>query len=87
MGGEIFNIGAGSPISLTDLAKLMLKLTNKNNLKIVYSVPRPGDILHSYADISKAKRLLKFEPKYNQEQGLLEYFRWYNETYGANLNL
>jgi len=85
--GEILNIGAGSPISLTDLAKLMLKLTNKNNLKIVYSVPRPGDILHSYADISKAKRLLKFEPKYNQEQGLLEYFRWYNETYGANLNL
>ena len=85
--GEIFNIGAGSPISLTDLAKLMLKLTNKNNLRIVYSVPRPGDILHSYADISKAKRLLKFEPKYNQEQGLIEYFRWYNETYGANLNL
>ena len=87
VGGEIFNIGAGSPITLTDLAKLMLKLTNKNNLKIVYSVPRPGDILHSYADISKAKRLLKFEPKYNQEQGLLEYFKWYNEAYGANLNL
>jgi len=85
--GEIFNIGAGSPISLTNLAKLMLKLSNKNDLKIVYSVPRPGDIIHSYADISKAKRLLKFEPKYNQEQGLIEYFRWYNETYGANLNL
>jgi UDP-glucose 4-epimerase len=85
--GEIFNIGAGSPISLTDLAKLMLKLSNKNNLKIVYSVPRPGDIIHSYADISAAKQKLNFNPKYNQEQGLLEYFRWYNDTYGANLNI
>ena len=87
VGGEIFNIGAGSPITLTDLAKLMLKLSNKNNLKIVYSVPRPGDIIHSYADISAAKQKLKFIPKYDQEQGLIEYFRWYNDTYSANLNI
>jgi nucleoside-diphosphate-sugar epimerase len=65
----------------------MLKLSNKNDLKIVYSVPRPGDIIHSYADISAAKQKLNFNPKYNQEQGLLEYFRWYNDTYGANLNI
>jgi len=83
--GEIFNIGAGSPISLTDLAKLILKITYKGKLKIKYAEPRPGDIIHSYADISKAKRLLKFEPKYNQELGLKEYFRWYNNTYGTNL--
>jgi len=85
--GEIFNIGAGSPISLTELAKLILKITNKGNLNINYAEPRPGDIIHSYADISKAKKLLKFEPKYNQEQGLKEYFRWYNKTYRMNLNI
>ena len=83
--GEIFNIGAGSPISLTELANLILNITNKGNLKIIYTEPRPGDIIHSFADISKVKRLLKFEPKYNQEQGLKEYFRWYNDTYGTNL--
>ena len=85
--GEIYNIGAGSPISLTALAKLILKITNKEKLKIKYASPRPGDILHSYADISKAKRLLNFEPNYNQEQGLREYFKWYDNKYGTNLNL
>ena len=85
--GEIFNIGAGSPISLTELGKLMLKLTNMEHLKINYTDPRPGDILHSYADISKAKRLLKFEPRYNQEQGLKDYFKWFCDKYNINLNI
>jgi len=85
--GEIFNIGAGSPITLTDLAKLILKITKNGNLKINYTEPRPGDIIHSYADISKAKRLLKFNPSFNQEQGLKEYFRWYNNAYSTNLNI
>jgi len=85
--GEIFNIGAGAPISLTELAKLILKIVNKGNLNINYAEPRPGDIIHSYADISKAKRMLKFEPRYSQEQGLKEYFRWYNYKYGTNLNV
>jgi len=83
--GEIFNIGAGSPINLTDLANLILKITNKENLKIIYNEPRVGDIIHSYADISKAKKSLNFEPKYNQEQGLTEYFKWHDDKYGTNL--
>jgi nucleoside-diphosphate-sugar epimerase len=85
--GEIFNIGAGNPINLTDLANLMLKLNKKSNLSIQYSDPRPGDILHSYADISKAKRMLGFNPQYNQEDGLKEYFSWYQKKYKINLNL
>ena len=85
--GEIFNIGAGLPITLTNLAKLMLKLTHKEHLKINYTAPRPGDILHSYADIGKANKLLKFEPKYNQEKGLEEYLKWYDQKYGTNLIL
>ncbi len=85
--GEIFNLGAGLPITLTNLAKLILKLTHKEHLKIKYTVPRPGDILHSYADISKANRLLKFEPKYNQEKGLEDYLKWYDQKYGSNLIL
>ena len=83
--GEIFNIGAGSPISLTELAKLILKITNKENLKIICTQPRPGDIIHNYADISKAKMVLNFKPKYNQEQGLKEYFKWYSKIYRINL--
>jgi len=85
--GEIFNIGAGSPINLTNLAKIMLKITNREHLKIIYKDQRSGDIIHSYADISKANRLLKFEAEYNQENGLKEYFKWYDDKYGTNLIL
>jgi len=85
--GETLNIGANLPITLTELAKLMLKITNKEHLNIIYTDPRPGDIIHSYADISKAMELIKFKPQYNQEQGLKDYFKWYNNKYGIDLQI
>ncbi|MHA2183078.1 MAG: UDP-glucose 4-epimerase, partial [Promethearchaeota archaeon] len=85
--GEVFNIGANSPIKLVDLAKLMLKITNKENLNIIHSDPRPGDILHSYADISKVKELLKFEPEFSQEHGLRKYLKWYCNKYQIDLKI
>jgi len=87
LSGEIFNIGAGSPMKLLDLAKLMLKLTNKEELRINYDPPRPGDIIHSFADISKAKEILKFQPKYTQEQGLRDYFQWFCKKYKFDLKI
>ncbi len=83
--GEILNIGAGSPINLTDLAKLMLKILEKEHLKIIFSDPRPGDIIHSYADISKAMDLIHFKPEYDQERGLTDYFKWYSNRYNVDL--
>ncbi|MBY8981501.1 MAG: NAD-dependent epimerase/dehydratase family protein, partial [Candidatus Lokiarchaeota archaeon] len=84
--GDIFNIGLGSPIILSEIAKLILKITNKNNLKIKYSKPRVGDILHSYCDINKAKNILGFNPIYNHEEGLRDYFNWYIDKYNINVN-
>ncbi|TFF88032.1 MAG: SDR family oxidoreductase [Promethearchaeota archaeon] len=78
--GEIFNIGAGAPISLNDLAALLLQLTNKRDLSVKHTDPRPGDILHSYADISKAQKLLGFAPKYDQKSGLKDYFDWLSQN-------
>ncbi|MEE9378547.1 MAG: SDR family oxidoreductase [Candidatus Lokiarchaeia archaeon] len=85
--GIILNIGAGSPITLLDLAKLMLKLTNKEDLGIIFDPPRSGDIIHSYADISKVIEILKFQPKYTQEQGLRDYLEWYCKKYEVNLKI
>jgi len=85
--GEILNVGAGSPIKLTDLAKLILKITNKTDLNIKYTKLRAGDIKHSYADISKAQELIKFQPKYNQEEGLKDYFRWYRDKHSINFEI
>ena len=83
--GEVFNIGAGCPINLTELANLMIKITNKQNLKIIYTDPRAGDISNSYADISKAKELLNFKPKYNQESGLKDYLEYYKRKNAINI--
>jgi len=85
--GEILNISCNHPINLIELAKLMLKLTGKEELKIEYTDPRPGDITHSYGDVSKAKKMIKFEPKYNQEEGLRDYFIWYRKKYKIDLDV
>lgn len=85
--GEIINIGAGNPITLTNLGKLILKLTDKENLKLEYIDPRPGDIKHSFADLTKSKNLLEFQPKYTQEEGLREYFKWYIKKYNIDLEI
>ncbi len=85
--GEIINIGAGNPITLNNLGKLILKLTGKENLKLEYTDPRPGDIKHSFADLSKAKNMLGFQPKYKQEEGLREYFKWYVKIHNLNLKI
>jgi UDP-glucose 4-epimerase len=67
--GEVFNIGSGKPTSIADLAKTVLELTGQD-LEIRYELPRAGDIKDSYADISKAKRLLGYEPKVTLRDGL-----------------
>jgi UDP-glucose 4-epimerase len=78
--GEIINIGASSPISLNNLATLLLRLTKKPNLPIKHVEPRQGDIKHSYADISKAKKLLGFIPEYDQGSGLEDYLKWLSQN-------
>ena len=67
--GEVFNIGSGKPTSITELAKTVLELTGQD-IEIRYELARAGDIKDSYADISKAKRLLNYEPKVTLKQGL-----------------
>jgi UDP-glucose 4-epimerase len=69
--GEVFNIGSGKATSINDLAKSVLELASLDS-KICYEKPRVGDIKNSYADISKAKKLLGYEPKVCLKDGLHE---------------
>ena len=68
--GEVFNVGSGKPTSINMLAKTILELAGVD-LTIRYEKARAGDIKDSYADISKAKRLLGYEPKVSLRDGLL----------------
>ncbi|MFC1963405.1 SDR family oxidoreductase [Chloroflexota bacterium] len=67
----VFNIGGGgNQVSLEKLARLVPKLMSKD-IDPIYEKPRPGDIRHSLADISKAKTF-GYEPRYILEEGLKE---------------
>jgi len=67
--GETLNVGTGTPTRIIDLAKLIISLYNIKE-EPIFTEPRPSDIKHSYADITKAKTLIKFQPKINLKEGL-----------------
>ena len=67
--GETFNIATGVPTTINKLAKILIEVTRKN-VKLVHSELRKGDIKHSYADVSKAKKKLQYTPKISLKEGL-----------------
>ncbi len=75
--GEAFNVGCGSRISLNDIIA-MLEKTLGRSLKRKHTPSRAGDVRHTLADTSKAKRLLGLEPRVDFEEGFrrtVDYFR------------
>lgn len=72
----VFNISGGKGISINDLAVSIGQIVG-NNKRPLYSEPRPGDVKESYADISKAKKLLNFTPKYTLIAGLQKTISWH----------
>jgi len=68
--GEVFNIATGKPITINELAKTLIELKGKSSLRPIYAGPRKGDIKHSYADVDKAERILKFKARVSLEEGL-----------------
>lgn len=77
--GESFNIAYGGRVSLNELYKEL------NDSLGVWIEPnhgplRAGDIPHSNADISKAKQLMNFNPKYSFQDGIKLAIDWYKEN-------
>ncbi|MBI4448732.1 NAD-dependent epimerase/dehydratase family protein [Candidatus Woesearchaeota archaeon] len=67
--GEVFNIGSGVATRISDLAVALIKASGAKCL-IQHGPYRPGDIMHSVADITKARRLLRYEPTTSLAEGL-----------------
>jgi len=66
----VYNIGRCERVSINRLAELVIKLVG-NSVEPVHRGPRPGDVRHSLADISKARQF-GYNPKYSLEEGLRE---------------
>jgi len=76
--GESFNIACGGRISLLDLVATINKITGQN-IKPKLDPPRPGDILHSQADITKAGKLLGWKPSVDFDGGIEKAVAWYRQ--------
>lgn len=74
--GEIFNIGTGISTSVLEVAEILKKQYNKNIKINISGQFRIGDIRHNFADISKAKSKLGFQPKVSFGEGISKFVDW-----------
>lgn len=73
---EIMNVGTGKPTSVLSVAKMLAKMYGKQEKINVSGDFRIGDIRHNFADLSKMKRILNFEPTVSFEQGISDFTDW-----------
>ena len=84
---QAYNIAVGHRTTLDELFVLLRdRLAPRHpslvGLKPVYGTFRSGDVMHSLADIEKARRLLAYDPTHSIEQGLDESLDWYEKNLG-----
>ena len=77
--GNVYNIGCGKQISVNQLFTSIQKLTG-DTTPPKYEQRRKGDVMHSCADVSRAKAALSFEPKFDLEKGLRITADWYKKN-------
>jgi len=82
---QALNIGTGFPISITEIALMLASGLNKDIKPEVTGKYREGDIRHCVADISRAKKLLGYEPKVRLADGIPELLEWVRQQQAANL--
>ena len=77
--GEVFNIAAGKPITILDLAETIIELCGKN-IEPVFEADREFEIRHRFADVSKMRTILKYKPKVELKNGLNLTIEWYKQN-------
>lgn len=73
---EVINLGAGRPTSVLELAERVIEETGMNRTEIKYAQLSPHEALHSYSDNSKAREILKWEPKTDIKTIVKKYIEW-----------
>ncbi|MCK5699305.1 MAG: SDR family NAD(P)-dependent oxidoreductase [Candidatus Aenigmarchaeota archaeon] len=83
--GEAFNITGGSEYSVKDLAEMIRKYIPGSEIEVTGA--RKIDAKRGMLDISKAKRVLGYNPKYDLDAGIREYVKWMVEVYAPLFGL
>lgn len=75
---EIINLGSESPITLLEMVHIIEKVMNKK-ANIVFAPMQQGDVVGTYANIAKARKLLGYLPSTSFEEGIIKYIKWRKE--------
>jgi nucleoside-diphosphate-sugar epimerase len=78
--GETINVATGRRVTLNELLETLKHVTGKTNVQAEFREPRVGDILHSLADITRARELLGYEPTVSLEEGLQKTMEWWKQS-------
>jgi UDP-glucuronate 4-epimerase len=79
LGYEVINLGRGEPVLLADFVRLIEELAGRR----AHLIPTPmidADIPYTYANISKARRLLGYDPQVSVREGAARFWRWYQQA-------
>jgi UDP-N-acetylglucosamine 4-epimerase len=81
---QVYNVAAGGRTTLNQLFEMIRNLASLEYPEAAASIPiyrefRAGDVRHSQADITKAKRLLGYDPRFDVRTGLESAMRWYGK--------
>jgi nucleoside-diphosphate-sugar epimerase len=79
--GEVVNIACGEAVTVNAIIGMINRLLGKN-VQPIYAPVRPGDVKHSLADITAAKKLIGFEPVTLFREGLEKSIDWYRRDLG-----
>lgn len=78
--GAVINVANGERITLNQLLKEVQQLTGKTDVSVDYKPPRAGDVVHSLADITRARELLGFQPRVGLKEGLQYTIDWWKRS-------
>ncbi len=73
---QVINIGSGKPIKIRKIAEILSNALGREVEPVITQKYRAGDIRHCFADISKARKLLGYEPQVTHEEGFKELAEW-----------
>jgi UDP-glucuronate 4-epimerase len=76
---EIINLGESRTVELQELIALLEKALDRN-AEIDRQPPQPGDVPQTFADVTKARRLLGYDPRTQIEEGINMFVEWFRES-------
>ncbi|HSU27281.1 MAG TPA: GDP-mannose 4,6-dehydratase [Chitinophagaceae bacterium] len=78
---EVINLGNNKPVKLIELVEQIAAVMNTHP-DIIYEEKKPGDVDITYADISKAGKILGYEPRTSMKDGLSNFINWFKHANG-----